>query len=177
MTTKKRDAGKKPKKRKSRPPAPASRTPPAPSDRWEVTLEEYFPPSLNQIAMAHWSVVRKHKSKAMQRLYIAAICGPGGVRRDLPVFDGPVKVTITRLWGNRQRALDQDNLIGAVKPLIDAMRSQKRGRNQREGFHTQGGLGIIMDDSPAALALLVEQRKSDDGRLATHIIIEGRRVK
>lgn len=139
--------------------------------QWTLLIPDYWPPPLNEVVMAHWSKVRKHKKRALQLAHVYALRS-GGV----PEFHGPVKVTITRLWGKGQRALDRDNLVGSVKPLVDALRAAKHGRNQRSAY-SQGGLGIIAEDNPAALTLEVEQRKADDGRLATHILVEGGRVK
>lgn len=143
-------------------------------DRFELVIPDYWPPSLNQTQMAHWSRNRKHKKQALDLLHVYALQAAGG---PLPVFKGPVRLTLVRLWGKRQRALDVDNLYGSVKPLVDAMRAAKRGRN---GKVREGGLGLIENDDPAQVALVVDQRKNDGGhgvpadQLAAHILIEGR---
>jgi hypothetical protein len=136
------------------------------ADRWELTIPGYFPPSLNRTQMAHWSSVRRHKKRALEMVHIYGLQAGG-----LPRFTGPVKVTVTRLWGKRQRAWDIDNLYGAVKPLVDALRAEHRNTM---GKIVQGGLGVIEDDDPAMLELVVEQRRNPDSdELATQITIEG----
>ncbi len=130
--------------------------------------------------MAPWYIVRKNKKKALDLLHIYALQSGG-----LPKFKGKVNVTITRLWGKRQRAMDIENLYGAVKPLIDAMREPKKagGRLDRKRGQ-QGGLGIIEDDDPESMGLTVHQQKND-GRYprcpidsqGTIITIEGRRTQ
>lgn len=117
---------------------------------WTILLVDYLPPSLNVTRREHWSEVRKHKQRAIERLFIA--CANSGGK---PCFVGPVKVSIGRLWGKGQRALDHDNLFGGVKPLIDAMRRPKKA-----GKGGQGGLGIIEDDAPHMLDLDVWQEKN-----------------
>lgn len=145
-----------------------------PTDRWTLRIPGYFPPSLNQTQMAHWSSVRKHKKLALEMLHIYGLASKQG----LPVFVGPVKLTITRLWGKRQRAWDIENLYGAVKPLIDAMRVEKAAGGRRDrGRGRQGGLGIIEDDDPGMLDLRVHQmRNPDSDELATLIQIKGVRA-
>ena len=55
-----------------------------------------------------------------------------------------IELKITRFYGYRKRALDKDNLYGACKPLIDAIRGYK----------------IIPDDTPKHINLYVDQEKS-----------------
>lgn len=93
----------------------------------------------------------------------------------IPEFAGKVKVSVVRYWGKGQRALDHDNLTGAVKPLIDCMRAKTMMRNKR-GICFQGGLGIIERDDPDYLDLHVSQEKSTDDHLKTVITVEGNRV-
>jgi len=57
-----------------------------------------------------------------------------------------IELKITRFYGYRKRQLDKDNLYGACKPLIDAIR----------------GFKIIPDDTPRHIDLYVEQEKSPD---------------
>lgn len=159
-------------------------------DRWALLIPGWFPPSLNGVNMAHWSTVRKHKAKALNLVYIHAVKA-GGV----PKFEGRVRLTIIRLIGKRGRKMDTENLYGAVKPLVDAMREQRSGRNQR-GANRHGGIGIFRDDNPDDLELIVEQckaavaghalgakelslsilRELDADAGGTLIIVEGKRV-
>jgi hypothetical protein len=135
---------------------------------WTLLIPDYFPPSLNHVAMAHWSKVRKHKKAAIERVHIYGLAAGG-----LPRFVGPVAIRITRLYGKGQRRLDLDNLFGAVKPLVDALRDAKTTRNHR-GTAKQGGLGIIADDDPKSMTLIVDQERNPDGdNLCTRIHITG----
>ncbi len=122
------------------------------NDEVTLWLPDYWPPSLNQVVNAHWSKNRKHKQKAKDRLYVASLQSCGRV----PIFVGPAKVRICRLFQGRKQAFDPDNLMGSVKPLVDAMRAPKLNVNQR-GRGTEGGIGIILDDDPEALDLDVDQ--------------------
>lgn len=122
-------------------------------ERWTLLIPDYFPPSLNATQRKHWGVIQRHKKAAVDKVHAFALAN-GGV----PKFKGPVELTITRLIGHRQRRWDVDNLWGAVKPLVDALRESKQMANQR-GRTTQGGLGIIAEDDPDALELYVGQRK------------------
>ena len=70
-------------------------------------------------------------------------------------FEGKARLTIIRQWGKRGRAFDPDNLVASCKLLIDCLKEPK-GRSTY-------GLGIIKDDSPADIELLVKQEKSLDG--------------
>jgi len=141
----------------------------------EVTLwlPDYWPPSLNAVVHAHWSGVRKHKQHAKDLLYLACIRKYGRV----PVFTGPVRVSICRLYQGRRQPLDADNLMGSLKPLVDAMRKPKLHANQR-GRGTQGGIGIIFDDDREALELDVDQVRTKfltTTQLVTVITITGTR--
>lgn len=113
----------------------------------EVTLwlPDYWPPSLNVVRNQHWSKSRKHKQVAKDRLYIAAIQTVGKV----PIFVGRARVEVCRLYTGRHQEMDEDNLMGSLKPLIDAMRAPKLNGTRA----SQGGIGIIYDDDPALLDL------------------------
>lgn len=146
-------------------------------DRWEILIPDHSPPSLNQTQFAHWSSVRRHKQRALDLLYVYCLQSGG-----IPRFTGRPRVTLTRLWGKGQRALDTVNLYGSFKPLEDAMRAQKKAGGRRDrGRGKQGGLGIIEDDSQAAVELVVQQRKNDlpgyEGRPCVLIVVEGERVE
>lgn len=117
--------------------------------QWSLLLPDYFPPSLNRSNKSHWSRRGKLKAKALEMLTVYSLSTGGH-----PTFVGPVEIDIYRLWGNRQRAWDTDNLWGSVKPLIDAMRPKKKNNKGHEG-----GLGIIEGDEPELLTLNVEQMK------------------
>lgn len=150
-------------------------TKPAASSTVIILLTHYFPPSLNRVGN-HWIYKKNEKKRAMDQLWAACHQQYGTV----PRFTGPVQVKIVRLWGYRQRELDEDNINGAVKPLIDAMRERRRaGGNSKN--NVQGGLGIIENDSPKFLSLTIEQYKHKVpegcyGIECTHIEITGKRI-
>lgn len=120
---------------------------------WSLLIPGYFPPSPNRTRGLHWSRTRKEKSRALEYIYTGCLTSGGGV----PAFVGPVKVTIYRLWGKRQRALDRDNLYAACKPLIDAMRAEKAGGGKPGS--RQGGLGIFEDDDEGKMELMIGQHR------------------
>jgi len=135
-------------------------------DRWEMVIPDFWPVGLNKTLHAHWAIVCKHKRNAQFQLMVYAL------EAGNPTFEGKCRVTITRRWGKGQRAMDDDNLWGSVKALVDGLRPPK-GR----GRHKQGGMGIITDDNPKHCKLIVQQHKSEDGTLSTHILIEGKLIK
>jgi Holliday junction resolvase RusA-like endonuclease len=73
---------------------------------------------------------------------------------DLHKADSKRRVTIKRLFAGRCRAFDQDNLVGAAKIVVDALKSE----------------GVIRDDSPDWVELHVLQQKSE--RNETHVLVE-----
>ena len=82
----------------------------------------------------------------------------------LVYFDGQVDVKIKRLYGYRKRAMDQDNLYGACKILLDVLR-EPSPRSKKST------LGLISDDSPNVIRnLSVTQEKSPDKE--TWIVVE-----
>ena len=115
--------------------------------RWEMTFEYQFE-SLNKMMRTHWAVRRKRQEELMAAVEYAA-------PRPLPKFTGKTRLTVIRQWGKRGRAFDPDNLVASCKMLIDCLKEPK-GR-------TKYGLGIIPDDDPEHLELLVKQEKSPDG--------------
>lgn len=139
--------------------------------KWRLLIPDFFPPSLNRTQDKHWIRRHKRKTSTAEQLLIYAKKA-GGV----PQFSGPVRVSIYRLWGKRQRALDEENLVGAVKTLRDVMRVRKRS-----GKGWSGVLGIIEDDSPKICKLRVRQRrniiKAHIDLECTLIIVEGNEVE
>lgn len=124
-------------------------------------IPDYWPPSLNKTQRSHWSKLRKIKKRAMDLLHVHAMAA-GGV----PKFVGPVCVWLYRVVGYRGKLMDQDNLTGSVKPLIDAMRAHKPDSRQ-------GGIGIIEDDDPDKLTLHVEQYHWNDDEIDRRIRAAG----
>ena len=115
--------------------------------RWEMTFEYQFE-SLNKMMRTHWAVRKKSQEELMAAVDYSA-------PRPLPKFTGKTRLTIIRQWGKRGRAFDPDNLVASCKMLIDCLKEPK-GRSKY-------GLGIIPDDDPEHLELLVKQEKSPDG--------------
>lgn len=124
-------------------------------DSWALLIPDYFPPSLNSAASGfgqHWSKRRKPKLDAIDRVRIYAMAAGGA-----PRFSGPVEVGVRRLYQGRRRPMDTENLYGAAKPLIDALRKPKKAYRG-----TEGGLGIIDDDDPGSLDLHCDQARLSD---------------
>lgn len=120
-----------------------------------IVLEGYRFESLNQMLRQHWSHRKRKREALWEQMQLAA-------KHPIPTFTGKVRVVIIRQWGKRQRAMDPDNLVASCKMLIDCLKKPK-GRSRY-------GLGIIPDDSPADIELVVRQEHSpDDG---TRAIIE-----
>ena len=73
------------------------------------------PPSLNVLLRMHWGERVKLKRRIRREVYAQMTC-----HRILfaPPFPDPVTLTGTR-WGKQK--LDPDNLIGSLKPVIDAL--------------------------------------------------------
>jgi hypothetical protein len=121
---------------------------------WEVTIP-YELISPNKLMRMHYRVRAKEFDRVHDLLWAFG--------RPLPEFLGPVNLTIHRRWGKRQRAMDTDNLYGACKLLIDALKKPK-GRSKK-------GLSVILDDDPSHVYLKVFQRKDEDNlrRVTIHI--------
>ena len=113
---------------------------------WSVEIP-YNLVSPNRVMRMHY----RTRAKEAEKVYNLLWC----YGRPFVQFDCPVRVHIVREWGKRQRAMDEDNLYGSCKMLIDALKKPK-GRSRR-------GLSIILDDDPSVVSLKVEQRKNDEG--------------
>ncbi len=120
----------------------------------------YWPASPN--VRQHWWDRHREVKKAAD--YIQAYGCP------LPEFKGKVKLLIVREYGYRQRALDPDNLVASVKPLIDALRVPKKKNEQKNR------LGVIEDDRPEMFeggAPDVQQRRAHGKEKRTVIVVTG----
>jgi hypothetical protein len=116
---------------------------------WKCTIPEYDLISPNRLMRMHFSQRGKEHETAANLL---AIYG------DKPAneFLGQVDISIIRQYGYRKRAMDEDNLYGACKILLDALRHP----SPRSKKHS---LGLIKDDSPNIIrSLSVKQEKSKD---------------
>lgn len=80
-------------------------------------------------------------------------------------------VWIIRLWGKRQRAWDDDNLIAACKGLRDAMQTSRL--SVRRGVARRvPGASIVVNDGPRWSTWSYGQERSADGRPGVRVRIE-----
>ena len=103
------------------------------------------PPSLNVLLRMHYH--KRVKLKRRIRLEVWAQTRMQGIRGYRPIMD---KVTITgTLWG--KQPLDPDNLIGSLKPVIDAL---VRGQ-------------VLIDDTEKHISIgEIKQKKLPKGEVA-----------
>jgi hypothetical protein len=113
--------------------------------------------SLNVRDRQHWSVRQREKQHLAQEV-MAAIGGPRHYPR--PPF-AAARVTV---WRHSAGALDADNLVASCKPLLDVLCAP----SQRH----PAGLGIVQDDAPDVLQLVVRQSKAPRGKQFTRVWIE-----
>jgi len=141
---------------------------------WRCELEDYFPPTPNELRGQTKFMTAKPKKAAYGQVLVY---GRRGLR-GLPCFQSPVELRITREWGKGRRALDYVNLVSACKILEDVLREPHRRRHAGSGqlIPEKYRHGIIEDDRPADYVggePIIEQRKSEDGRTRTIIEIIG----
>lgn len=79
-----------------------------------------------------------------------------GLGRQMPKEDGRRIVRITRNYTGRCQQMDYGNLVGGMKPIVDAMQREIKGRNT-----IIRGAGLIIDDSPQRFTGIYEQRRAD----------------
>ena len=113
---------------------------------WQATIPDLDLISPNRLYRMHWS--QRSRWKKSIEAHILAF-GSGIVE-----LEPKITLKITRFYGYRKRAFDKDNLYGACKPLIDALRD----------------FAIIPDDTPKHIDLYVEQEKSPNK--STFVTIE-----
>jgi hypothetical protein len=115
--------------------------------RYEILIENWWPPSANDFRGRHWSAERKAKKEAYDFIstYVRNL---GGV----PAARGRRRVTLVRVLGPRQRGRDTDN---EQKALRDALRAA----------------GVIVNDDPRWL-VFPEPLTERGARRATRLIIE-----
>lgn len=126
-----------------------------------VLLLEGATPSLNEIVnkRTRWAY-RRHRARWLKRLSdawlqarIAAGRGPEPWLRPPKAL---VRVTVERLTA-RENPLDDDNLIGGLKPLLDGLRK----------------LHFIDDDNPRAITIVASQPKREGpGANMTRLTLE-----
>lgn len=127
---------------------------------FHVFLEGYVPQSLNITLRRHW------RDRAKDREKLLAIMGASGIG-DI----GPAQANEKRgvvIVQERARLLDQDNLYGSVKPMVDCMKPtifRKKSRRNIAGF------GVLIDDDAKHCELKVFQAKSKAKDQGTNILI------
>lgn len=106
-------------------------------------------PSLNQLLRLHWAARAKLKKQCALMWQIHA----GALPKPYTTGPWPRKQTLTiiRVGG---KAMDVDNLHGAVKPLVDAIKDR----------------GWLVDDSPTWCELDVRQRPRFRGECAGYVV-------
>jgi hypothetical protein len=114
-------------------------------------------PSLNVRDRQHWATRGRQKKRLAQEV-MAAIGGPRHYPR--PPF-ASARVTV---WRHSPGALDADNLAASCKPLLDVLCSASPRH--------PGGLGIIQDDAPGVLQLVMHQQQAPRGTQFTRVWIE-----
>ena len=105
---------------------------------WKCKIPEFDLVSPNKLYRMHFGQ-RSRWKKSIDSFLIA-------YGEDIIELNPKIDLRITRYYGYRKRAFDKDNLYGACKPLIDAVRGHK----------------IVPDDTPNHINLYVEQEKSPD---------------
>lgn len=114
----------------------------------------YPTPSLNQTLRRHWAAAKKAR-KALA--WDISILSGAAIKPELRIFPG--RLTITR-YG--PILLDDDNLAGGCKDLIDILKPCSKAN--------PFGLGVILGDDPGKLTLIVRQEKST--RKAARTVVE-----
>ena len=97
---------------------------------------------LNRYIRQHWATRRKEKEEWAERFLRLA-----------PVT-APIDIHVERIYGGRGKAMDPDNLVGGVKPLLDGMVKAK----------------IIPDDNPDQIRLYVSQVKGDSNAVRVTVV-------
>jgi len=129
---------------------------------WTLNVPDFFPLGPNQLIGKHKMFVANHRNLVRAAMFKAL------GQDEPPKFIGRPAVLVMRLWGKRKRALDPDNAMAAIKPIIDILRRNGYANGKRQGF------GMFADDTSRHIRLLpVIQRKSEDGRTWTRIMVSG----
>ena len=109
-----------------------------------------LPPSLNRLERMHWAVKKKLRKTFAQELHHA------WWESGDPVKDGPRKMRLTTTIYWKTRRLDEDNAMGSLKIIIDAMRD----------------VGLVYRDSPKWLEVKKPIQKLDHKSPRVEIEIE-----
>lgn len=115
---------------------------------WQCTIPDYDLISPNRLMRMHFATRGRLHTVAVDLLTIFG--------DPIVFFDNQVDIEIIRQYGYRKRQMDEDNLYGACKIILDALRNPSP-RSKKPS------LGIIKDDSPNIIRTLsVKQEKSPD---------------
>ena len=127
---------------------------------FHVFLEGYIPDSLNVALRQHWAKRAKDREKLL------AIMGVAGVG-DIGQAEANEKRVIV-IVQERARLLDQDNLYGSVKPMVDCL---KPTVYRKKSHRNIAGFGVILNDDARHCELKVFQAKSKVKDQGTNILI------
>jgi hypothetical protein len=113
--------------------------------------------SLNNRDRKHWAVKRRDKTRLANEVMV----GIGGPRYyPIPPF-ARARIVVERCSAGQ---LDPDNLAAACKGLLDVLCISSRTHPT--------GLGIIVDDSPAHIELVLRQSPAPRGSALTIVTID-----
>jgi len=110
---------------------------------WQITIPSVVTPTQNKWQVMHWAQKSKLKKAWGRWLHLHAL--EQEVR--IPRAEGKRKVVVDR-YGLKE--CDHDNLVSpAGKLILDPMRCRQRRKVAKKMIWIEGGLGWIVDDSPA----------------------------
>jgi Holliday junction resolvase RusA-like endonuclease len=93
--------------------------------------------------------------KAERRAWFAALAAKKSMQR-IATANVKRRVIITRCYSGQQKLRDHGNLVGGLKPAVDAM----------------VGIGLLKDDSPEFCEIYYHQRRVEKSERGTLITIE-----
>jgi len=126
--------------------------------RLEVWVPGLVSPSLNRLLRLHWAERRQIGRQWAEALHVLV----RATNQQLPA----IVLERCRIGIERQAspALDLDNLVGGVKPLIDALLVA----SARHPY----GLGILRDDASGRLELDIRQRPAPRAQRGTLLSLQ-----
>jgi Holliday junction resolvase RusA-like endonuclease len=114
---------------------------------WTLTIPSVTP-SLNQVRKLHWAARKREETKLGWEVVSALNQIPA-----IPRAKGKRRLTICR---HGRKAMDQDNLAGGCKALIDILKAK----------------GLLIDDNPDMAELIFTQAVTRKGPLCTVVTLE-----
>lgn len=100
--------------------------------RWDLHLP-LPPPSQNDLSSARGGRAKRFKYKGWRDRYQAAVRAAADAV-GVPQAARIRRVTFIRLYAGRMQRFDYGNLVGGMKPLLDAMVRERLLRDDREEF-------------------------------------------